>query len=203
MNTFFIKLGLRICYFTASILWGMMSFLQYKRYNGTVRLHIYNSIEIFRKEFSQLNECQRELDRLTLQYDNFAVFFGGLFLVLYALKQRNEIKDTKTKPFWSAVLNTLIGLGIAYMALDWAENYCFFHANNPDFVFESFKWVQLYKWIIGGFTLVALVFTDIFIFKNWRGILWGILGFVLINWLISKSFGLDKNSISICSKYTK
>lgn len=205
MNNFLIRLLLRICFFTSSVLWGIMFFLQYKKCDCTkwLQMHIYDNIKCFREEFSQLNECQRELDRLTLQYDNFAVFFGGIFLVLYALKQRNEIKDTKTKSFWSAVLNTLIGLGIAYMALDWTENYCFYHTNNPNFVFEPFQWVQIFKWIVGIMTLVALAFTDILLFRNWRGVLWGIFGFLLIIGLVSKSFGLYKNSILTCSTYSK
>lgn len=203
MNTFFIKLGLRICYFTASALWGIMGFLQYKKYNETVKLHIYNSIEIFREEFSKLNECQKELDLLTLHYDNFAVFFGGLFLVLYALKQKIEIKNTKTKSFWPVVLTILLCFGIIYMALDWIENYCFYQANDPQFTFGSFKWVQLFKWIVGVFTLVALAFLDILLLRNWQGVLWGIFGFIFINGLVSKSFGLDKNATSICSKYSK
>jgi hypothetical protein len=49
--------------------------------------------------------------------------------------------------------------------------------NNPEFIFGPFKWVQLFKWIVGIMTLVALAFTDILLFRNWRGVLWGILAF--------------------------
>ncbi|WP_185287425.1 hypothetical protein [Chryseobacterium lactis] len=150
-----------------------------------------------------MSTYQQTLDCLTLHYDNFAVFFGGLFLVFYALKQKSELKDTKTKSFWSGILTVLLCVGFVYMALDWTENYSFYKANNPEFIFGPFKWVQLFKWVVGIMTLVALAFTDILLFRNWRGVLWGIFGFLLIIGLVSKSFGLYKNSISTCSTYSK
>lgn len=203
MNNFLIRLLLRICYFTASVLWGIMGFLQFEK-NKCLKLpKIYDSIDHFRDEFSKLSTCQQQLDVLTLQYDNFAIFFGGFFLVLYALKQKNEKREAKKKPFWSAVLILLLFLGIVYMALDWTENYCFLHANNREFTFGHFKWLQLSKWGIGLFTLIALMLTDILIFRNWRGILWGIFGFLVINWLVSKSFSMYRNSIPFCKEYTR
>ncbi len=203
MNNFLIRLLLRICFFTSSVLWGIMFFFQYKKHNSLESPPIYKDLEEFRTAFNSLSTYQQTLDCLTLHYDNFAVFFGGLFLVFYALKQKSELKDTKTKSFWSGILTVLLCVGFVYMALDWTENYSFYKANNPEFIFGPFKWVQLFKWVVGIMTLVALAFTDILLFRNWRGVLWGIFGFLLIIGLVSKSFGLYKNSISTCSTYSK
>ncbi|SHG92036.1 hypothetical protein [Chryseobacterium vrystaatense] len=203
MNAFIIKLALRICYFTASVIWGIMTFLQYEK-KGSVKMTVYNSIQHFRDEFSLLNECQQRLDIATFRYDNFFIFFGGLLLVFYALKLKSEDWKDKPKSFWSPILTVLLVAGLVYMALDWSENYCFLKAvKDPGFDFLSFKALQLSKWATGLVALGGLILIDLVVFINWRRILWAIFGFLLITLLVAGSVGLYNHSYPICSACKK
>lgn len=201
MNAFIIKLALRICYFTASVIWGIMTFLQYEK-KGSVKMTVYNSIQHFRDEFSLLNECQQRLDMATFRDDNFFVFFGGLLLVFYALKLKTENWKDKHESLWSPILTVLLVAGFGYMALDWSENYCFLKAvKDPGFDFVWFKALQLSKWILGLLALLSLIIIDIAVFKNWRSILWGIFGFLLITLLVAGSVSLYNQYYPVCLSY--
>lgn len=194
MNPFFIKLALRTCYFMGSVLWGIMTFLQCEK-SGKATLTIFDSIESFRNEFNILDECDKKLNWVTLNYDNIFVLFGGLFLILYAAKLKNDAKETKRKGSLTDFLSVLLVLGTIYMILDWSENYCLFQAiKYQDFKCSLFKPLQLLKWGTGIFTLVSLIIIDWRFFRNWRGILWGTFGFLLIMLLITQSLHLYHKS---------
>ncbi|MCS3528682.1 hypothetical protein [Chryseobacterium sp. JUb7] len=160
--------------FMATALWGIMTYLQISKY-----LEVLKSGNCFTYHPLQdwCKVCKFEID--TLKYDNFFIFFFGMFLICYVITlmsilvtpdRTSKIKE-QTKKNIKIFLWMLLVFSVLYMISDGYENSLSCRKlieKGGDFNYLS--QLKTIKWVSALFVLFACLYIDWIYFKNYKNI---------------------------------